>query len=559
MNSSIHLQQLVKWTIPTVAFVFALFWYKRRRSDRGEAQWNDPGGITEETAYKKNTKEADTSLYDSSVQEDNQSSINCSCTKQKKESSRVPGKVSESVLNKSSSQNSSSCDSSQNNNRTNYSEMIAESQIVSSFESDNVNISVTKTFQDAAGETKQPLQCKTESYDPNYNQSDQYDYSKNSQNIKKYTNDAIKIQGRTNERDSANHSPISEVSGGSSSLTDESEESMDSGKGSIVPGRNNKHKKDNTESTYDFAIPQHLVGRLIGRHGTFLQSIRTKAGVDIYVNDHPCNGDHKICSIQGSVEGINVALKIIRQKFPEKKFPQMTLVKIPTTFEMNEAVHNVVYTPCIPCTLSLTEQVSNDVIISHIVKPSWLFVQLPTHPTYPHLQNLENQMLDHYNKTTEFPSVEITRGHYVAVFWHKKWVRGLIEKIDTYGEKNIIRLIDHGGYWSFNNSEYKPLTLYFLQALPFQAIEIFVANIQPKKSETWSPDAYDSAYEICHQNGVAEAHVVGRIGDNVYTNIYFYIKEYGHISFAEELIAKGHAEHVALEDTKPESFESICT
>lgn len=175
--------------------------------------------------------------------------------------------------------------------------------------------------------------------------------------------------------------------------------------GSIVPGKSNKHK-NNIESTFDFAIPQHLVGRLIGRHGTFLQSIRTKAGVDIYVNDHPCNGDHKICSIQGSVEGINVALKIIRQKFPEKKFPQVTLAQI-STLEMNKVVNNVVFTPCTPCALTLTEQVSNDIIVSHIVKPSWLFVQLPTHPTYPYLQNLEDSMSCYYNTNTDIPPVEM--------------------------------------------------------------------------------------------------------------------------------------------------------
>lgn len=73
-------------------------------------------------------------------------------------------------------------------------------------------------------------------------------------------------------------------------------------------------------------------------------------------------------------------------------------------------------------------------------------------------------------------------GHYVAVFWNKKWVRGLIEKIDPCGQKNIIRLVDHGGYWSFNNSEYKPLAWNFLEILPLQAIEIFVANIKPNKS-----------------------------------------------------------------------------
>lgn len=159
-------------------------------------------------------------------------------------------------------------------------------------------------------------------------------------------------------------------------------------------GSINGCRKDNAAPTsYDFAVPQHLVGRLIGRHGSFLHSIRTKANVGIYVNDHPCDGDHKICSIRGSVEGINIALKMVRQKFPEKRFPQVTLAEITTESENEEVAYNVL----IQRPLSLVDGVNNDINISHIVKPNWLFVQLPTHPSFPLLQNLEDSMTYWYN------------------------------------------------------------------------------------------------------------------------------------------------------------------
>lgn len=70
-------------------------------------------------------------------------------------------------------------------------------------------------------------------------------------------------------------------------------------------------------------------------------------------------------------------------------------------------------------------------------------------------------------------------GTYVAVNWNKKWVRGCIEKLDPSGEKNIVRLVDYGGYWTIKNSQFKPLIVDYL-SLPFQAIEIFIAYIQPK-------------------------------------------------------------------------------
>lgn len=149
---------------------------------------------------------------------------------------------------------------------------------------------------------------------------------------------------------------------------------------------------------YEFSIPQSLVGRLIGRHGSFLQNIRHKAEVNIVLKRHPISRDQKLCAIEGSTEGINVALEMIRQKFPEKKFPQLTLHQIsplivpediPWFAELRQ--------------LSLVEGVNNDVVICHIVKPNRLFVQLPTHPTYPSLRILDERMTQLYN-TTESPS-----------------------------------------------------------------------------------------------------------------------------------------------------------
>ena len=70
-------------------------------------------------------------------------------------------------------------------------------------------------------------------------------------------------------------------------------------------------------------------------------------------------------------------------------------------------------------------------------------------------------------------------GDYVAVYWMENWVRAYIEWPDPSGERSVVRLLDYGGYWSVNNSECRPLILNYL-SLPFQAIEVFLANIQPK-------------------------------------------------------------------------------
>jgi len=71
-------------------------------------------------------------------------------------------------------------------------------------------------------------------------------------------------------------------------------------------------------------------------------------------------------------------------------------------------------------------------------------------------------------------------GTYVAVYWNNKWVRGCIENPDPLGQNNIVRLLDYGGYWQLSNILFKPIKFEYLH-LPFQAIEIFLANIQPKE------------------------------------------------------------------------------
>lgn len=63
--------------------------------------------------------------------------------------------------------------------------------------------------------------------------------------------------------------------------------------------------------------------------------------------------------------------------------------------------------------------------------------------------------------------------------WYNTWVRVYVEQPDPHGEHHLVRLVDHGGYWVFSNSEMKKIRSDYL-ALPFQAIEIYLANIQPK-------------------------------------------------------------------------------
>lgn len=66
--------------------------------------------------------------------------------------------------------------------------------------------------------------------------------------------------------------------------------------------------------------------------------------------------------------------------------------------------------------------------------------------------------------------------------WYNRWVRVYVEQPDPLGERHVVRLVDHGGYWFISSVDMKKIRSDYL-TLPFQAIEIFLANVQPKNGK----------------------------------------------------------------------------
>lgn len=200
--------------------------------------------------------------------------------------------------------------------------------------------------------------------------------------------------------------------------------------------------------------------------------------------------------------------------------------------------------------LSLVEGVNNDVLVCHISKPNRLFIQLPTHPTYPSLRILDANMTQLYN-STESPMVpdELTKGMILVAKWYDKWVRVYVENPDPQGEMNLVRLVDHGGYWTFRNADMRRIRSDYL-TLPFQAIEVFLANIVPKNGE-WEQAAYSVVSQMC-SGIIGQAQIEGYINTNIYINFFLNIQKHGVISLADELVARGYAEPKPLECIVPD-------
>ncbi|XP_066601809.1 KH domain-containing protein akap-1 [Prorops nasuta] len=574
--------QLVKWSFPAFALIIGLLWYKRRRVDRA-----DPGGLAESKACKKtdleqklaNDKQRKTidnglerselskndqvSLHDSGIQQDRSFS-------QGEEITRTPRRVSDSLdipARKSpgnqtvfaqpehfSNENHSWYDDADSlpeslsirlgsNPRTSCFDTMVRNRAHSSLESSNdiskkleiIRNPIQEEEQKLTGDLKLLQDTNETKAAENVEQSSCKDGEPQEAN----SNNSVAQAQVLSERDSANHSPVSGVMEGS--ITDEarSEGSTDSGKGGSIRGLT---KETNARIVYEFSIPSILVGKLIGRNGNFLHNIRSKADVTIVVKSLPGTSESRICVIEGSSEDINIALNIIRQRFPEKKYPHLTLAQISSVKLVEEI-------PPVPqlIQLSLVDGVNNDVIVCHILRPDRFFVQMPTHPTYPSLRVLDANMTLLYD-TTESPPVpdQLSRGMICVAKWYDRWVRVYVQEPDPQGEQNLVRLVDHGGYYTFSNADMRKIRSDYLM-LPFQAIEVFLANVQPKNGE-WVQEACDLISQMSMEV-IGQAQVEEYVDGYIYINLYFNLHKYGVISVADELVARGYAEHMTIEQT----------
>ncbi|XP_043270001.1 KH domain-containing protein akap-1 [Venturia canescens] len=571
--------QLVKWTIPAFAFIVGFFWYKRRRVDRV-----DPGGVNKlkgeiddiKQDCKNNTKadKGHLNLYDSGIHIDESYALNTSSSNSETSQHCTPRRVSQSLdipTRRSGSQQISiqsgksledkepcwyespddevikPCQAivlGSNPKSTNFdmSDSMRDMMGKKSLKSrENADAKILQTFENVTEEEEAAsavIPSSALAVQAGNNKPVAISESRHQTNISD-----PKVQGQVIcERDSANHSPVSGVLEGGS-VTDEvrSEGSTDSGKGGSIKG----HAKDNNPTSYEFAVPQTLVGRLIGKRGAFLHDINTQTGVHVCVKRHPLSKESKICLITGTPDCIKAALKMIRHKFPTKKFPSVTLEEISILRNPEEIswVSELMH-------LSLVEGVNNDITVCHILKPNRLFVQLPTHPTYPSLRILDQNMTQHYD-TIESPPVpdQLSKGMLVVAKCYDRWVRAYVENPDPNGQQNLVRLVDHGGYWTFSNGEMRKIRSDYL-TLPFQAIEVFLAHIRPVNGE-WKQEAYDVVAQMC-SGSIGQAQIEGYIDSNIYVSLYLNIQKHGVISLADELIARGFAVPVALDEVAPE-------
>ncbi|XP_043085201.1 A-kinase anchor protein 1, mitochondrial [Puntigrus tetrazona] len=263
---------------------------------------------------------------------------------------------------------------------------------------------------------------------------------------------------------------------------------------------------------WDIEVPAHLVGRLIGKQGKFMNFLKQSSGAKIYVSTLPFTQEIQICHIQGSQQQVDDALSLIR-----KKFKDLDLT-------------NCVPLPCLPITswLLLPQDVFVEVIVSRVEAGHHLFVQQHKHPSYQALPTLIQHLQLCYSQPgcPSLPTPVEVGVVCAAPVTGSGWRRAQVIQYDRESGMAHIRYVDIGGYDTVNSTTLRQIRSDFV-TLPFQAAEVLLDNITPLPGEEeFSLEAKEALEELTanmpliikvtgNQDGLPLVHMWKQTGDEV--------------------------------------------
>jgi len=298
-----------------------------------------------------------------------------------------------------------------------------------------------------------------------------------------------------------------------------SEVSSDSGKGNSVgetPQTTSPTVDVQEYAMYEFDFPSNLCGRLIGRMGKNINSIKDKTGADIFLKRKPYVKHYQICCIQGTNSQVNAALALIKSRFPPEYFEDITYEQLNTTVDQPP-----VLTPEI-MQLSLPEGVSVDVIVSSVVDVSHVFVQQPTHPTFSCLERLNLCMNACYSQDGIVPQLPrpIEVGVICAAPIYNGWYRAQVVESHADSDEYDIKFVDYGGYVRVQGCQLRQIRSDFT-TLPFQAVECYISNIVPPEGQEAFPAEASPILENLVQGKILQAQIMAHEEDGVpYIQLY---------------------------------------
>lgn len=590
-----HSRQLLVWSLPTIAVLFSYLWYKKKRigarSDTGDTEnqqgiGNSP--IIEKPLEKKEEEKVETKpvstpsspnrSFSRSLSGVESAPIDIVIPPSLRSTRSNPVVISDEDLDREIEKIKSMKNTALSRSRSENSPTQHQSKTPSPLKEDTSpktrspsplrqNTTTVKSKKSVKANTKQePAEMAQKDIavvedkltllkiNNNNKETPKKREHRNSTGKKEHE----ELQRQSSERDSANHSPadVMLASPSLSSISDNhSEGSSDSGKGgsdvatpppSRTPGIDIPPPCDAPLPTlYEFIIPQSLVGKLIGRHGSFVTQIKEKTNAHIVVKKHPTNNKLKVCSIEGTQAEIDKALKMIRDKFPAKRYPEVTLEQVHFTPIISTV-------PLIPdhLYLKLIEGINNDTILSCLVAPNHLFLQQPTHPSFPSLNLLSGCMNVCYTEANSplLPN-PIPENTVCSAYSVDAWYRAMVLSTDVETETSYVKFLDYGGYAYVENSKLRQIRGDFM-LLPFQAAECVLANVKPLNEDgTWPEEAYSLVADI-----TKGALIYTQVADYTDAGIplvlcYVVVGPQSVVFLNQHLVDNGFAEWVPSDDT----------
>jgi len=149
----------------------------------------------------------------------------------------------------------------------------------------------------------------------------------------------------------------------------------------------------------------------------------------------------------------------------------------------------------------------HNITVSCAVDSCHVFIQQMKNPTYEGLEPLELAMAEAFEDEAPPPLLRpIAHGSLLAVNMDEKWYRCQVVSFNSQADSCDIKFVDHGGYTTVQVSELRPLRSDFVR-LPFQAIEVYVAHVNPASDEIIIDIASDLLFRdnvSIQQLGIAE-------------------------------------------------------
>lgn len=262
--------------------------------------------------------------------------------------------------------------------------------------------------------------------------------------------------------------------------------------GSTEQLQNKASSKNLPIVVWEFEVPKHLVGRLIGKQGRFVTYLKETSGAKIYITTLPFTQEFQLCHIEGSQEAVDIALDLISKKFRDldlTNFYQPPLLQrqgsLPTT-----------------SWLVLPEGVTIEVVVSSIASATHLFIQQHTHPTYHALSTLDQQMYFCYMEPgiPTLPTPVEVGTICAAPNENNEWWRAQVVSYFPNTEEVFIRYVDYGGYKRVKIKTLRQIRSDFV-TLPFQGTEVLLDNVTPIHGDnTFNAEAIEAVGEML--NGV---------------------------------------------------------